>query len=174
AGFTMWMLGSSTYSAQVAGLLGLPFAFARHFSPAATMPALQAYRATFKPSETLDRPYAMVTVAVLAAETDERAKYLGAPQKLAMARLRAGNPSTYPTPEEAAANPLSPEQEALLGGSQSAAIVGSPDTVRAGLDDLLELTAADEFMVSTVTHDLADRLHSFEIVAELTSTLVRG
>ena len=92
---------------------------------AATVPALQAYRATFNPSETLDRPYTMVATAVVAAETDERAKYLAAPHKLAMARQRAGNPSTYPTPEEAAANPLTPEQQALLGGSQSAAIVGS-------------------------------------------------
>ena len=167
AGFTMWMLGSSTYSAQVAGLLGLPFAFARHFSPAATMPALRAYRATFKPSETLDHPYTMIATAVVAADTDERAKYLAAPHKLAMARQRAGNPGTYPTPEEAAANPLTPQQLALLGDSQSASIVGSPDTVRAGLDSLLAVTEADEIMVSTITHDLTDRLRSFEIVADV-------
>ncbi|MBD0322575.1 MAG: LLM class flavin-dependent oxidoreductase, partial [Aldersonia sp.] len=167
AGFSMWMLGSSTYSAQVAGLLGLPFAFARHFSPEQTMPALRAYRETFKPSETLDRPYAMVAVAVLAAEDDERAHYLAAPQKLAMARLRSGNPGTYPTPEEAAATPLSPQQEAMVASFASAHIVGGPETVQKGLADLLALTEADEIMVSTVTHALDDRLRSFEIVAEV-------
>ncbi|MCX5043917.1 LLM class flavin-dependent oxidoreductase [Aldersonia sp. NBC_00410] len=167
AGFAMWLLGSSTYSAQVAGLLGLPFAFARHFSPAQTMPALQAYRATFKPSTVLDEPYAMVTVSVVAADDDEHARYLAAPQKLAMARLRAGNPGRYPTPEEAAANPLTPEQERLLGGMSAGAIVGSPDTVRRELAELQAETAADEIMVSTVTHALADRLRSYRIVAEV-------
>jgi alkanesulfonate monooxygenase SsuD/methylene tetrahydromethanopterin reductase-like flavin-dependent oxidoreductase (luciferase family) len=138
------------------------------------MPAIQAYRATFKPSETLDRPYTMIATAVVAAETDERAKYLAGPHKLAMARQRAGKPGTYPTPEEAAANPLTPQQLALLGDSQSASIVGSPDTVRKGLDSLLEVTAADEIMVATITHDIADRLRSFEIIAELTSSLARS
>ncbi len=167
AQFAMWLLGSSTYSAQVAGLLGLPFAFARHFSPAQTMPALKAYRATFKPSDVLDEPYAMVTVSVLAADDDEQARYLAAPQKLAMARLRAGNPGQYPTPEEAAANPLTPQQEQLVSGMSGGAIVGSPDTVSRGLADLQAETEANEIMVSTVTHALEDRLRSYRIVAEV-------
>ena len=134
------------------------------------------HAATFNPSETLDRPVhngrdgsGLPRKPTSARNTSQRRHKLAI-----LARQRAGNPSTYPTPEEAAANPLTPEQQALLGGSQSAAIVGSPDTVRAGLDNLLELTAADEIMVATITHDITDRLRSFEIVAELTSSLARG
>lgn len=167
ARFAMWLLGSSTYSAQVAGLLGLPFAFARHFSPAQTLPALETYRSSFRPSEVLDEPYAMVTVAVLAADTDEHARYLAAPLKLTMARLRNGNPGRFPTPEEAAANPLTPQQEQMVSASSAGYIVGSQDTVRTGLDDLLRLTDADEIMVSTMAHSIDDRLRSYELVAEV-------
>ncbi|MDG3011780.1 LLM class flavin-dependent oxidoreductase [Rhodococcus sp. D2-41] len=163
----VWLLGSSTYSAQVAGLLGLPFAFARHFSPAQTMPALEAYRSTFRPSDVLDEPYAMVTVTAIAADTDERADYLAAPLRLTMARLRSGNPGRFPSPEEAAANPLTAEQRALLAPSSAGYIVGGPESVRAQFDELLTLTDADEVMVSSLMHDHADRVHSYELVADI-------
>lgn len=167
AKFAVWLLGSSTYSAQVAGLLGLPFAFARHFSPAQTMPALRTYREAFRPSEVLDEPYAMVTVSVVAAESDERAHYLAAPLKLTMARLRAGKPGRFPSPEEAAANPLTPEQEAIVRPSAAGYIVGGPDTVQTELQDLLALTDADEIMVSTMMHSLDDRILSYKIVRDV-------
>ncbi|MBJ8348752.1 LLM class flavin-dependent oxidoreductase [Antrihabitans sp. YC2-6] len=166
AEFAVWLLGSSTYSAQVAGLLGLPFAFARHFSPAQTMPALRTYRDAFRPSEVLDEPYAMVTVSVVAAESDERAEYLAAPLKLTMARLRAGKPGRFPSPEEAAANPLTPEQEAIVRPSAAGYIVGGPATVRRELAELLELTDASEIMVSTLMSSVDDRIRSYKIVRD--------
>lgn len=167
ADVAVWLLGSSTYSAQVAGLLGLPFAFARHFSPTQTLPALEAYRSTFRPSEVLDEPYAMVTVTSIVADTDERAEYLAAPLRLTMARLRSGNPGRFPSPEEAAAHPLTTEQRALLAPSSAGYIVGGPESVRAQFDELLALTDADEIMVSSLMHDHADRVHSYELVADI-------
>lgn len=162
----MWLLGSSTFSAQVAGMLGLPFAFARHFSPGQTMPALRAYREAFRPSEVLDEPYAMVTVTVLAADDDARAEYLTGPLKLTMARLRGGNPGQFPSPEEAAANPLTPAQEDMVRANAAGYIVGGPTRVRDELEALTELTDADEIMVSTMMFDHDDRVLSYEIVAD--------
>src|SRR5437763_1331304 len=100
----VWLLGSSDYSAQVAGLLGLPFSFAHHFSPSNTLPALAAYRRAFRPSAggDLDRPYAMVAVAVICADTDERADWLAGPARLSFLRRRTGRRGPFPTPEEAA------------------------------------------------------------------------
>jgi luciferase family oxidoreductase group 1 len=165
----MWLLGSSGYSAQLAGLLGLPFAFAHHFSAANTLPALALYRETFRPSEALDKPYAMVAASVLAADTDERARYLAGPSALSFVRLRSGRPGPVPSPEEAAAYEYTDLDRAIVADRQSSAIIGSPDTVRAGLDELLKATRADELMIITQVHDPADRLHSFDLVAELAS-----
>ncbi|MCU1676525.1 MAG: Luciferase-like monooxygenase [Frankiales bacterium] len=163
----MWLLGSSDYSAQVAALLGLPFAFAHHFSPHNTVPALQIYRSLFRPSATLAQPYAMVCVGVTAAETDERARRLAAPAMLSFLRLRSGHPSTLPTPEEAAAHPYTEAERRFVDERLDSQIVGSADTVRAGLSALLGTTSADELMVTTTTFDPADRTRSFEIVAEV-------
>jgi len=151
----MWLLGSSGYSAQVAGLLGLPFAFAHHFSPANTIPALALYRSHFRPSEVLDRPYAMVAAAVICAETDERARWLAGP---------------LPSPEEAAAHPYTELERAFVADRRATQILGAPETVRRGLADLLEATAADELMLTTMVFDPADRLRSFELVADLART----
>jgi luciferase family oxidoreductase group 1 len=163
----LWLLGSSGYSAQVAGMLGWPFAFAHHFSAQNTLPALELYRSRFEPSERLERRYAMVAVAVICAEDDERARWLAGPSKLSMARLRAGMPTRFPTPEEAAANPLSEAEKALLGGLSGSAVIGGPETVKAGLEKLIADTQADEIMVTTMVHGQADRLRSYELVAEL-------
>jgi luciferase family oxidoreductase group 1 len=161
----MWLLGSSGYSAQVAGALGLPFAFAHHFMPANTIPALALYRESFRPSETLDAPHAMVAAAVVCAETDERARFLAGAGALSFLRLRQGRPGRIPAPEEAAAYPYSDLERAFIADRQSTQHIGAPDTVRAGLEDLIKRTEADELMITTQTHDPADRLRSFELVA---------
>ena len=161
----VWLLGSSTYSAQLAGLLGLPYAHAHHFASGSTDAAVAAYRKVFRPG-VLSEPYVMVTASVVAADDDERAAWLAAPLALAMARLRAGEPGTFPSPEEAAAHPLSQAQRHSLGGMLGSAVVGGPSTVEAGLRTLSERTGADELMVSTMVHDHADRLRSFSLVAE--------
>ena len=163
----MWLLGSSGYSAQVAGLLGLPFAFAHHFSPANTLPALALYRQHFRPSEALERPYAMVAAAVVCAETDERARWLAGSGALSFLRLRSGRPGPVPSPQEAAAYPYTELERAFVEDRQASQIVGSPPTVGRGITELLDATAADELMITTMVFDPADRLSSFERVAAL-------
>ena len=163
----LWLLGSSGYSAQVAGLLGLPFAFAHHFSPANTLPALDLYRTSFRPSEQLAEPYAMIGAAVICAETDDRARYLAAPGGLSFLRLRTGRPGPFPTPEEAAEYPYTDAERGFIEDRMSSQIVGSPDTVARLVGELLEATGADELMVTTMVHDPDDRLWSHEMVAKL-------
>ena len=163
----MWLLGSSGYSAQVAGLLGLPFAFAHHFSAVNTLPALALYRQHFRPSEILERPYAMVAAAVVCAETDERARWLAGSGALSFLRLRSGRPGPMPSPEEAAAYPYTDLERAFVEDRQASQIVGSPETVQRGITELLDATAADELMITTMVFDPADRLSSFERLAAL-------
>jgi luciferase family oxidoreductase group 1 len=163
----MWLLGSSGYSAQVAGLLGLPFAFAHHFSAANTLPALALYRQHFRPSEMLDRPYAMVAAAVICAESDERARWLAGSGALSFLRLRSGRPGPVPSPEEAAAYPYNELERAFVEDRQASSIVGAPETVKRQITELLAATAADELMITTMVYDPADRLRSFELVADL-------
>jgi luciferase family oxidoreductase group 1 len=161
----LWLLGSSGYSAQVAGLLGMPFAFAHHFSPANTEPALELYRSRFQPSARLAEPYAMVAVAVVCADTDDRARWLHGSSRLSVLRLRSGRPAPLPSPEEAAAFALAPAEEAMVQAFVADHVVGGPDAVRRGLDDLLTRTGADELMVTTNVYDHRDRLRSYELVA---------
>jgi luciferase family oxidoreductase group 1 len=163
----LWLLGSSGYSAQVAGTLGLPFAFAHHFSPANTVPALELYRSTFKPSETLAQPHAMVCAAVLCADNDEAARQLAEPAALGFLKLRAGHPSTMPTPDETAAYPYSPAERDFVDSRLDSQIIGSSATVRRGIEQLIADTHADELMLTTSTFEPADRLRSFALVAEL-------
>jgi luciferase family oxidoreductase group 1 len=170
----IWLLGSSGYSAQVAGTLGLPFAFAHHFSAANTLPALDLYRRSFRPSPGRERPYAIVAAAVLCAEDDERAEWLAAPVRLAMLRLRGGRPGVFPSPEEAAAHAWTPQERAAAENITGSHIVGSPATVRAGLDALLDATEADEIMIVTNAHRPADRLRSYELIADLTNLASAG
>ncbi|REE95676.1 LLM class flavin-dependent oxidoreductase [Thermomonospora umbrina] len=163
----VWLLGSSGYSARLAGLLGLPFAFAHHFSAENTLPALKLYRESFRPSADLESPYAMLAVSVTAADTDERARELAAPQALAFLRLRQGRPGTLPTPEEAAAYPYTPMEREMIDARIASQVVGGPESVRAQMDELLEATLADEVMATTMVHDHADRLRSYELLAGL-------
>ena len=162
----IWLLGSSDYGAQVAGLLGLPFCFAHHFSPANTLPALALYRSNFRPSAELDRPYAMVATSVVCADTSERARWLAAPGALSFLRLRSGRPGVLPTPEEAAEYQYTPAEREAMRARASSAIIGDPDQVSAGLTDLLARTQADEVMVTTIVHGHDDRLRSYRLVAE--------
>jgi luciferase family oxidoreductase group 1 len=160
----IWLLGSSGYSAQVAAALGLPFAFAHHFSAENTLPALELYRKNFRPSKILSAPYAMIAVQVIAAETDARAQYLAGPVALSFLRLREGRPGQLPTPEEAAAFPWSAGQRATVAQRQADQAVGGPETVKRRLAELLEQTKADELMVTTLVHSPADRLKSYELL----------
>jgi luciferase family oxidoreductase group 1 len=163
----MWLLGSSDYSAQVAGLLGLPFAFAHHFRAVNMLPALEQYRARFRPSDTLAEPYAMIGVALVAADTDKEARWLHGSSQLSMVRLRTGRPGPLPSPEEAHAYGFTPSEKALVESTTGTHIVGGPQAVAQQLDALIEATGADEIMVTTNVHDHAARLHSYEIVAAL-------
>ncbi|MGI8536360.1 MAG: LLM class flavin-dependent oxidoreductase [Mycobacteriales bacterium] len=163
----LWLLGSSSYSAQVAGQLGLPFAFAHHFSPAGTLAALELYRSTFHASEVLDAPYAMVCVSVVLADTDEQARALATPAALSALQLRRGRPGVLPSPEEALAYRYAPQERAYIDDRIDQQAVGGPASVRHRLDELLAATAADELMVTTMVHDPLDRLRSFALLAEL-------
>ena len=162
----IWLLGSSDFSARLAAELGMPFSFAHHFMPQNTEAALEIYRRNFKPSPTLGEPYAMIGVAVVCAPTDEQARWLHGPAKLSFLRLRSGRPSTLPSPEEAAAHEYTPEQQAFVASWTASHLVGSPETVRAGLLQLQERTKADELMLTTNMYHHTDRLRSYELVAE--------
>jgi luciferase family oxidoreductase group 1 len=162
----VWLLGSSDFSAQLAGLLGLPFSFAHHFSSANTVPALAMYRHHFRPSQWLDKPYAMVAVNVVCADTDERAEWLAAPSSLSFLRLRSGRPEPLSTPAEAAAYPYSELERDFIRQRRDGQAMGSPETVRRQLTELRNRTHADELMLTTMVYDIADRVRSFELVAE--------
>lgn len=163
----IWLLGSSGYSAQLAGILGLPFAFAHHFSAANTLPALALYRDHFKPSDTLSEPYAMIGAAVVVADTDEEARYLHGSSQLQMLRLRTGRPGRVPSPQEAAEYHFTPMEKETVRAATGSHIVGSPATVTEGLDRLIEETGVDEVIVTSGAWDHKARLHSFELLAEL-------
>jgi luciferase family oxidoreductase group 1 len=148
----VWLLGSSDFSARLAGELGLPFSFAHHFMPQNTVPALELYRRSFTPSKTLAEPYAMVGVAAVCAETDEHARWLHGPAKLSFLRLRT-------------AYEYSADERAFVESWTAPHVVGSPATVREGLLELRERTSADELILTTNVHAHADRLRSYELVA---------
>jgi luciferase family oxidoreductase group 1 len=164
-GPALWLLGSSGYSAQVAGALGLPFAFAHHFMPQNTLPALDRYRTSFRPSAELAQPYSMIAAGVICADTDERARFLAGASALSFLKLRTGRPGKVPTPEEAAAYPYSDLEKAFIEDRQSTQHIGAPGPVIDGLTQLVKQAGVDELMITTQTHDPADRLHSFELVA---------
>ena len=170
----IWLLGSSLYSAELAGLLGLPFAFAHHFSSAHTLPALERYRSSFRQGRTLDEPYAMVTVQAVCAPTDEEAERIALPAALSFLRLRQGQPGTLPTPEQATEYPWSPMEREFVAQRRDGQAVGSPDTVRDALAALLKATGPDELMITTLVHSPQDRLRSTELVRGLFAELPRG
>jgi luciferase family oxidoreductase group 1 len=168
----MWLLGSSGYSAQVAGLLGLPFAFAHHFSPTNTLPALEMYRSRFRPSDTLSEPYAMIGVAAVIADTDEEARWRHGSSQLSMLRLRSGRPGQLPSPEEAAAYPYTPTERSIVESATGSHVVGGPEAATEQLDALIEATGADEIMVTTNVFDHDARLRSYELLADIAGLAV--
>lgn len=163
---TIWMLGSSTYGAEAAGLLGLPYSFAHHFAAANTDAAVRVYRDSFQSSDVLAKPYLMIGVSAVCAETQERAEWLAAPGALSFVRMRSGRPGKFPTPEEANAYQYSPAEQALLATRKGSQIVGDPPTVHKALSELAERTGADELIVTSMVHGHADRVRSFELIAE--------
>ncbi len=162
----IWLLGSSTFSAQLAALLGLPFAFASHFAPDDLMRALELYRTRFRPSPQLERPYVACGLNVLAAETDAEARRLFTSQQQAFTNLRRGNPGQVPPPIDDIDAFWHPFERETLGHVLSQAVVGSPETVERGLRAFLERTKADELIVTGQAFSQRDRLRSFELVAE--------
>jgi len=164
---SVWLLGSSDFSAIAAGMLGLPFSFAHHFSAGNTDTAVAAYRANFRPSPDLDEPYLMLGVSVICAEDDQRADWLAGPSRLSFVRLRTGRPQAFATPEEAAERTFTPMEKELLKGWEANAIVGSPSTVEAKLRALVDRTGADELIVTTMVHGHQDRVRSYELLADL-------
>ncbi len=161
----MWLLGSSTFSAQLAGLLGLSFSFAYHFAPEQVDRALEQYRSTFRPSVLLDQPHAMVAVSVVCAPDEDEARFLAGPSALGILQLRTGRPGPLPTPEEAAAYRYSPEERALVDATTATHLIGDPSQVLDGLIALQHRTEADEIMLSTRSHSFETRARSLSLVA---------
>ncbi|MER7331858.1 MULTISPECIES: LLM class flavin-dependent oxidoreductase [unclassified Micromonospora] len=161
----IWLLGSSGFSAQLAGMLGLPFSFAHHFSSQHTLPALALYRQSFRPSKWLAEPYAMVAVNAVCADTDERAEWLAGPSALSLLRLRSGRPGPLATPDEAAAYQYTEVEREFVRQRREGQAMGSPETVRRQLGELLARTGADELMLTTLVYDVADRVRSYELIA---------
>jgi luciferase family oxidoreductase group 1 len=162
----LWLLGSTGYSAQLAGTLGLPFAFAHHISAANTRPALALYRRTFRPSPVLTEPYCLISVYVLCAPDAAQAQWLHGSLRLSELRRRAGRPSTLPSPDEAAVYAYSAAEQAVIAETTAAHVVGDPATVAEQLGQLVASTGADELMVLTSTFAHADRLASYELLTQ--------
>ncbi|HEY4277741.1 MAG TPA: LLM class flavin-dependent oxidoreductase [Conexibacter sp.] len=163
----LWILGSSTYGAQLAALLGLPYAFASHFAPDALHQALDVYRNTFRASKQLAAPYAMIGVNVVVADTDAEATRLFTSQQQAFANLRRGRPSLFGPPVDDIEAYWSPAEKAQAEHMLHYAVNGSPEKVRAGLEALVAETGADELMVVSAIYDPDARKRSFELLAEL-------
>jgi luciferase family oxidoreductase group 1 len=162
----VWLLGSTGYSAQTAGLLGLPFAFAYHISAANAKPALALYRRVFRPSAMLAEPQALISVFVLCADDAAAARWLHGSSRLSALRQRSGRPSTLPSPEEAAGYRYSSAEQDVVAEATTSHVVGDPAAVVERLGRLVAATGADELMVTTSTFAHADRLASYELLAE--------
>lgn len=163
----IWLLGSSGFSAELAGRLGMPFAFAAHFSPENTLPALDLYRRNFRPSDDLEKPYAMVALNVFAAETNEAAERLATSQHQSFLALIRGRPGKIKPPVDKMDAIWTPEEKAMVNARLGGSIIGDLETVRAGLEKFVDETQADELMVNGIFYDHEARLRSYEIVAEV-------
>jgi luciferase family oxidoreductase group 1 len=164
----LWLLGSSGYSAQAAGVMGLPFAFAHHFSAQNTLAALELYRTRFQPSPDLEAPFAQVTALVVCADSDAEAQLLASAMALSFAQRRSGRPpGPLPTLGQVERHAWTDEERAFADGYLRSQVVGSPATVRARLDELLAETEADELMATATIPDADARSRSFTLLAEL-------
>ncbi|WP_338502964.1 LLM class flavin-dependent oxidoreductase [Sphingomonas kaistensis] len=162
----LWILGSSTFGAQLAAMLGLPYAFASHFAPGQMMDAIKIYRETFRPSAQLAEPYVMLGFNVIAADSEEEAHLLATSIQQAFVALRTGTPGKLPPPQAGFMNTLPLQARAMLDQFLSASAIGSPDTVRRQAQDFLERTGADELIVTAQIHDHGARRRSYELLAE--------
>lgn len=163
----VWLLGSSTFSAQLAGMLGLPFAFASHFAPAQLMDALQVYRTHFQPSSFLDKPYSMACVNVIAADTDAEAAMLATSfYQLALGLFR-NDRKPLPPPVASMENIWSEREKAGVMQMTAYAFMGTPDTLRSSLQGFLDTTGVDEIMTAAHVYDPARKIHSMELLASL-------
>lgn len=163
----IWLLGSSGFSAQLAGQLGLPFSFASHFSPQNTLPALDLYRRSFKPSDVLSEPYAMVALNVIAADTDEEAERLATSMHQQFLDLMRNNPGPLKPPVDSMDGLWNVYEKAALEDKLGSSITGSPETVKARLQQFLDETNADEIMVNAQIYDHNARLYSYEIISNI-------
>lgn len=161
----VWILGSSTFGAQLAAALGLPYAFASHFAPRQMMEAIRLYRATFRPSARLARPYVMLGFNVFAAESDEEGAYLASSMQQAFVALRSGRPRRLQPPMEGYANTLPHAYRSMLDEVLSCSAIGSPASVAAAIEEFVDRTGADELMITSQIHDHKARLRSYEILA---------
>jgi luciferase family oxidoreductase group 1 len=165
ANVPVWILGSSLFGARLAAMLGLPYAFASHFAPAQMMQAIALYRAEFKPSAQLARPYVMLGFNVFAAESDDQASVLATSMQQAFVNLRTGRPSKLPPPIPGYLESLPAQARAMLDDVLSCSAVGSPGTVREALHAFVARTGADELMIASQIFDHRARMQSYEIAA---------
>ena len=165
----LWILGSSTFGAQLAAFLGLPFAFASHFAPTDLMAALAIYRREFRPSQQLAEPYAIAGLNVFAADTDAEARRLFTTPQQSWANRFRGIPGPYPPPIDDIEAYWSPAEKAQASAMLTHSVVGSAATVCAGVERFVELTGVDEVMVVSAIFDHGARLRSYEILAEVAS-----
>ena len=170
----LWILGSSLFGAQLAGMLGLPFAFASHFAPDALMQALQVYRSRFAPSQQLDRPHAMVGVNIVVADTDAEAKFLFTSTQQRFVDMQRNTRGKLAPPIPDIDHYWSVSEKMQASSMLACSFVGSPDTVRQGLGAFLEQTGADELMVASAIYDHGARLHSYELLAQLRDSIPRA
>ena len=170
----VWILGSSLFGAQLAAMLGLPYAFASHFAPGALMQALQVYRERFQPSAQLDRPYAMVGVNVIAADTDEEARHLFTSAQQSFTNLFRGARGKLQPPIDDIESYWSPHEKAQAMNMLSCSFVGSRKTVQEGLESFIAQTGADEVMVAAAIYDHSKRLRSYEILSEVRDAMKKA
>jgi luciferase family oxidoreductase group 1 len=163
----LWILGSSLFGAQLAAMLGLPYAFASHFAPDALLPALEVYRSSFEPSEQLQKPYAMVGANVVVADDDASARRLFTSAQQSFANILRGRRGKLPPPIDDIESFWTPPEKDRASGMLRRSYVGSPETVRAGLEAFVAETEADEVIVAAAIHDHAARLRSYELLASL-------
>jgi luciferase family oxidoreductase group 1 len=164
----LWILGSSIFGAQLAAMLGLPYAFASHFAPDALLPALDVYRGEFRPSEQQQRPYAMVAANVIAADDDQQAQRLFTSQQQSFTNIFRASRGQLPAPIDDIEAYWSPEEKTRVSSMLRRSFVGSAETVMRGIQGFVEETGADELIVAAAIHDHNARLRSYEILAGLT------
>ena len=162
----LWILGSSLFGAQLAAMLGLPYAFASHFAPQMMMEAVSVYRERFKPSEQLDEPYVMLGFNAFVADTDEEAELLSTSVQQAFVALRTGQPTKLPPPKAGFADELPLQARAMLRSVLSCSAIGSPDTARRQLEEFVTRTNPDELMVTAQIYDHEARARSYELLME--------